>query len=248
MQSVAGQIFVKCNSTDTILHLKKKIEEEEGVEAESQSLYYLGYLITDDSIVVEDVIKEAKGGTYFNVVFPKAGKPREVTSDRERTLITGSRNKFQTILLKKNKTGQFKPKTKIFGSGQTFVIVYNTTGAVHHALVYEVKVKGTIVIKTEEEEDGSLDFKVTIVNGEEIVELKGLLHEYDESKNTQKEETMLGRAERVGKFLGNIGRFGNFIADLVFGGMFLYTLRFLLINFFKVLSWHSRRDTPEKNY
>jgi len=255
VQSGAGEFNLTVVSTDTILDLKKKIEEEEGVGAERQSLYYLGYMITDDRILIEELIKEAQGGTSFNVVFPKAGKPRAVTSDREITLITGSRNKFQTLLLKKKKTMQFKPKkTKIFSSGQTFAIVYNTTGTVIgnrilHALVYEVNVEGTIVIKTEEDEDGSLNFTVTIVNGEEIVqELQGMLHEYDETKNTQEEGTMLDRAERVGTFLRNIARVGDFIAGLVFGGIFLYALRFLLINFFKFLSWNSRRETPEKNF
>ena len=52
---LSGTFTVSVGLSDTILDLKKKIDEEEGLEPERQALYYKGYLINDDTVSVGDL-------------------------------------------------------------------------------------------------------------------------------------------------------------------------------------------------
>ena len=204
---------------DTILDLKDKIDEEGGADPARQSLYYKGYLINEDDTIVEDLV--GLGEKTFILVLPKAGKSREITSDREKFLITGSHQNFQSNWIPKNKR-----TTRISLISKKFGIVYNTESnaigkRVYHVEVFEINEKGSIDIKTVSNEGEEKQYKVTMIDDKNPddpgKELKGVMKTYDESEQVST-TPMLTRMETVSKIFGNVGRFISAIGDLVFGG------------------------------
>lgn len=216
IQSVAESFTLTLDSLDTILELKNKIDEKAGADPARQSLYYKGYLINEDDTIVEDLV--GLGEKTFILVLPKAGNIKEITSDTEKFLITGSRQNFQTNWILENQTMRIKLISKKFG------IVYNTEGdeigkRVYHVEVFEVNEKGSIDIKTVSNEGEKEQYKVTMIDDknpdEPGKELKGVMKTYNESEQVPP-PPMLTRMETVSKIAG---RFISAIGIIVFGGL-----------------------------
>ena len=109
---------------------------------------------------MEEIV--GSGGKTFILVLPKAGRSREITSDREKFLITGSRRNFQVNLIPKNKSIRVNLVSKKFG------IVYNTEGnevgkRVYFVEVFEITGKGSIDITTISDEKGTEDYKEGLI-------------------------------------------------------------------------------------
>eukprot|EP00092_Neocalanus_flemingeri_P015194 GFUD01016412.1.p1 GENE.GFUD01016412.1~~GFUD01016412.1.p1 ORF type:complete len:237 (+),score=49.72 GFUD01016412.1:81-791(+) len=216
VQLSAGNFSVSIKDSATVWDLKQKIEEEQGVGPERQSLYFNAYPIDSDNVSVKDLVSLV--GT-FTLVLPTAAKKRKIVSDTEVFLIFGSRRDFKTLSLRKNKTDTITLSSSKFG------VVYKTEGTdmekkVYNAEVFEIKDKGIISVKTEDRE-GSLIFTVTLLDEKDPEKpgkvLEGILKSYDESKNTQ--ETSMDKASKASKVLANIGKFIGVIGGLVFAGV-----------------------------
>ena len=207
----SGDFMITINVGDTIGDLKKKIEEEEGLDQEGQSLYFKGFLIDEDSVPVSDLTK--LGANTFSLTLPTlSGQNQEILADSQLHLVVGSRHDFETLLVPKNQTSTFKLVSKKFG------IIYHEEGSegkrIFRAEVFKIKDKGTINVKTSDRDDDILSYKVTLDGSEE--ELKGVLKSYDESKN--KQEDNLTKAKNYSKVVANVGKFIAAIGALVFGG------------------------------
>merc|ERR1711936_737999 len=216
IQALSGTFTVSIGLSDTILDLKKKIDEEEGLEPERQALYYKGYLINDDTVSVGDLI-QLGGGNTFSLVLPTAGVVQNIKGDRQLHLITGSQQDFKTHLIPKNETKRYDLPSKKFG------IVYNKEGSdvgtrVFHVEKFKVKEKGTIDIETVER-DGTLSFKVTLLDEKNLdgpgKELMGVIDTYDE-RNIRHEDG-LTTGVKVAKILGHLGSFIGGIGTIIFG-------------------------------
>jgi hypothetical protein len=130
---------------------------------------------------VEEIV--GSGGKTFILVLPKASTAstaftsisastafaafslptaREITSDREKFLITGNRRNFHVNLIPKNKSIKVNLVSKKFG------IVYNTEGnevgkRVYFVEVFEITGKGSIDITTVSDEQGTEDYKGVLI-------------------------------------------------------------------------------------
>merc|ERR1719427_983542 len=170
---------VSVDNSATILDLKKKIKETQGIDPERQTLYYKGYLINDDEVALTDL-----GGNTLSLVLPTAGDVKEIRSDRQLTLVIGSKQDFGTLSMARNQTSRYKLSSKQFG------IVHNTEGSevgkrVYRVEVFKVKKEGFIDIKTAENDD-TVSYTVTLLSEENLdepgTELKGVIEIYDEAK------------------------------------------------------------------
>jgi len=215
IQTLSGNFNVSISHTDTILDLKKKIDEAEGMEPEEQTLSLKGYIINDDNVPVSE-LTQLGGGNIFSLALPAAGATRSIISDRQLHLITGSQQDFKTHLIPKNETKRYNLPSKKFG------IVFNKEGSdvgtrVFHVEKFKVKEKGTIDIKTVER-DGTLSFKVTLLDEENLdgpgQELMGVIDTYDE-RNIRHEDG-LTTGVKVAKILGHLGSFIGGVGAIVF--------------------------------
>ena len=110
--------MITINVGDTIGDLKKKIEEEEGLDQEGQSLYFKGFLIDEDSVPVSDLTKH--GANTFSLTLPTlSGQKQEILGDSQLHLVVGSRHDFETRLVPKNDTSTFKLVSQKFGISTT---------------------------------------------------------------------------------------------------------------------------------
>jgi len=212
IHALSGDFMITISGGDTIGDLKKKIEEEEGLDQEGQSLYFKGFLIDEDSVPVSDLTK--LGANTFSLTLPTlSGQNQEILADSQLHLVVGSRHDFETLLVPKNRTSTFKLVSQKFG------IIYHEEGSegkrIFRAEVFKIKDKGTINVKTSDRDDDILSYKVTLDGSEE--ELKGVLKSYEESKN--KQEDNLSTAQKISKIVANVGKGIAAIGGLVFGGM-----------------------------
>jgi len=218
IQTLSGNFNVSIGHSDTILDLKKKIEEAEGMEPELQTLSLMGYIIDDDNVPVSELTQ--LGGNTFSLLLPKAGAPRRITSDRQLYIVTGNRNDFSTLLIHENETKAYKLRSKRFG------IIYEdgSGGSEHGTRVFNVEVfkmteKGNIEIKTKDK-GNTFSYEVFLLdeknpNGPGKL-LTGVNDTYDENK----QKDVWSKAGKIAKILGNAGTFGTFlcaVAELIFG-------------------------------
>ena len=218
----SGDFIITISGGDTIGDLKKKIEEEEGLDQEGQSLYFKGFLIDEDSVSVSDLTK--LGANTFSLTLPTlSGQNQEISADSQLHLVVGSRHDFETRLVPKNQTSTFKLVSQKFG------IIYHKEGSeigkrIFHANVFKIKEEGTIHVKTLVKDGGISSYKVTLQNSDgSEEELVGVLKSYDESKN--KQEDNWNRAEIASRIVGRgIGAIGA----LVFGGKTIILYIFFL--------------------
>merc|ERR1712215_52394 len=172
VQTDSDNLNLKTNPTSTIRDLKELIEKELYIRPERQNIYLLGYKISDDGLLVENMLKYL--GTdlppALTLVLPKAGKYHTFFSEREVFIITGNRRSFQSKVLRKQTKQTMKLNSPLFSRTKQFAIAYRIEGdepgkRIFHATSYCTNVRdGSIEIEsTENPEDA---FRVHLVNAD----------------------------------------------------------------------------------
>ena len=169
MPLFAGDEFsVFCEPSDTILDLKKIIEEEEGYDPERQKLFKY-FISLENHWKIENCLKD---GDTLSLSLPTASsKPIAFESDKENFILHGHSKNFSCQLLIPDRPEKLKLKSSKFG------VVYRTEGEVGNRIFYvrryelPKKMKdgiGCIQLRTEDN-----NIKVVLVidegpNGEEM--------------------------------------------------------------------------------
>ena len=155
----AGEEFkLLCGALDTIGTLKQRISTKNKISLSSVTLYCGPCLLDDDTLMVNDLLEFTES---FLLELPEAGE-KEIESEKEVFLVTGSRKKFE---------GPFRIKTaerpiKIEAYHDKFGIIthekVDTCGRKSYQVErYHLKGKGKVRLRTSE------------TSGEVLVYLKG---------------------------------------------------------------------------
>merc|ERR1711970_689968 len=175
----------ECSPADTVLVLKEKIEEGLGIEACNQWLYLHGYWISDDGSILGDFMKDEdeltlKAATATDPLPSKTKKFRVPVDDV--WIISGSKRKFTTHLIPKNRNVPIKLKSDSFG------LIYHIEGEQqgkrkYQAFRYNVQGIEDISIDTI---DGELE---VFNNGEKLEPADATV--YDERRSKYKTEVAM---------------------------------------------------------
>ena len=155
---IAGDTFkILCGASDTISTLKQKISTERWLSLSSVSLYCGPCLLTDDTLLVTDLLDLTDS---FLLELPEAGKI-EIESDKDVLLLTGSSKKFDAPLrIKKTKERTVRIKAHKDKFGIITDENVNSWGRKSYQ-VERYQVKGKVTLRTSE------------TSGEVLVFLKG---------------------------------------------------------------------------
>merc|ERR1711936_1352905 len=211
VQIDADNLNLKISPSTTIRDLKKLIEEEINIVPERQTLYLLGYKISDEELRVENLLMNMGTDKLppLTLVLPKAGK-HQFFSEREVFIITGTRRNFQSKLLKKQTTQKMKLSSPLFSRDESFAIVYPIEGDEpgnkrFHASKYTIRDRNGC-IKIRETADA---FRVLLVpnvedtdNDDDAEELVGETKVYNEAENINL-GNVLNTVARGAEFVGN---------------------------------------------
>jgi hypothetical protein len=103
-----------CKPSDTLLTLKETIESDEEIEPESQSIYFSGYWLSEDNILLSDFLKN---GDELILSFPTAsGGPTKCQSNIDVWIVNGNKTQLVPksrsvpVTLKSNRFGLIRHK------------------------------------------------------------------------------------------------------------------------------------------
>merc|ERR1712215_666739 len=191
VQTDSDNLNLKTNPTSTIRDLKELIEKELYIRPERQNIYLLGYKISDDGLLVENMLKYL--GTdlppALTLVLPKAAKYHTFFSEREVFIITGNRRSFQSKVLRKQTKQTMELNSSLVRRTQQFAIAYRIEGdepgkRIFHATSYRSNFRdGSIEIEFTENSEDAFHFRVHLVNANgETEDLVGETKVYNEEE------------------------------------------------------------------
>merc|ERR1711892_461067 len=193
----------RCAPSDTLLSLKEKINENEGIQPSHQNLFHLGYWLNEPSVLLGDFLQD---GDEIILDLSRAATKDFVNNAQSVVwLVNGTKHKFKTHLLMKRAKIPIKLDSGIFG------IVYHTDGSVqgerkYQVLRYNVATFAKVELKT-------IDGGVQVVLHGNILKPQDST-EYDERRS----KTKLAVVKECSKIAADIGSFVQGITALVFPG------------------------------
>jgi len=199
---------VSCDPSDTIKTLKDKIDETEGIDPTSQSIYFGGYLLNDQEMVLGDMLTDGDELT-LSLPFAESEKdPRKFTSNCDTWIVNGSKKNFKLHLVKKGRPVPIKLKEDAFG------LVYHKEGEKEGERIYQVE--RFIVEK---------DAEIILKNSEDKTEvyLNGNIIDPLETEvfDERKRQTKMELASYGATIAGKIGRFLTGISAIIYPGIAL---------------------------
>eukprot|EP00090_Calanus_glacialis_P000081 TRINITY_DN10059_c0_g1_i1.p1 TRINITY_DN10059_c0_g1~~TRINITY_DN10059_c0_g1_i1.p1 ORF type:complete len:249 (-),score=56.61 TRINITY_DN10059_c0_g1_i1:88-834(-) len=195
----------QCEPTDTLLSLKEQIESDEGIEPKKQTLFFHGYWISEDSLLLGDFLKDADELTLSLPTAALTIKKFENLAQKDVWVVNGSKHRFTMHLVPRTRNIPIKLKSKLFG------IVYHTEGTKqgerkYQVLRYDVEDFDKVELKTI---DGNVE---VILDGSSIEPTDSGV--FDEARNKTKMEL----AKVVSKIGVDVAKFLRGVAALVYPG------------------------------
>merc|ERR1711892_1543867 len=194
-----------CQPGETVLDLKTKIEEAENLRPCSQFLYYNGYHLSQDDVVLGDFLATTKKKLDLSLPVAAGGKKNFMNdSNRDVFLVYGSEHNFQTIKVPKRRN--FKVPIKL--PTETFGLVYHIEGKEPGTRKYNVE---QYLVKEAE------NFKFITTNGniEVYADEEKLVMEVATIYDERQSKTVWEKTMQVAKAAYNIGNFVSGIASIV---------------------------------
>merc|ERR1711892_336449 len=195
----------RCDPSDTLLSLQQQIEENEGIDPEFQKIYFMGYRISEPSILLGDFLKD-KDELTLCIPTSAIRSNFQNNTQSEVKVVNGSKDNFKVHVVPKRKKIPIKLTSANFG------IVYQTEGTVHGQRLYQV-------LRYNVENFDEIELKT--VEGEVQVVLGGKQIEpidstpFDERRSRSRMEAV----QDCSKIAANIGKFLKGIAAIVYPGV-----------------------------
>merc|ERR1712106_1095398 len=192
----------RCDPSDTLLSLKEKIDENEGIQPSHQNLFQLGYWLSEPSVLLGDFLQD---GDELVLDLSRAATKDFMNNSLSLVwLVNGTKHKFKTHLLEK------RAKIPIKLDKETFGIVYHTDGTVPGERKYQVYRYN--VANFAKVELQTIDGKVQVVLFGNVLPPQDS-SEYDEARS----KTNMERVKECVTMAAPIGSFVQGITALVFG-------------------------------
>ena len=212
IKTVTNTIFLdydasvyECEPSDTLLSLKEQIEDDQAIETENQSLYYQGYWINEDNLLLGDLNEND-----FELILTlptAAGPPNEFTNNAlsDVWIVNGTKHKFKTHLVLKRKNIPIKLTSGTFG------IVYHRHGLISGKRKYQVL--RFVVTEYDQIQFQTIDGNIAVLlNGNPVEPTDATV--YDENRSKTKMELAI----QSSKILANVGKFLSGIGNIIFPG------------------------------
>merc|ERR1711892_1081589 len=195
----------RCDPSDTLLSLQQQIEESEGVDPEFQKIYFMGYRISEPSVLLGDFLKDKDELTLCIPTSAKISNFQNNTQT-EVLVVNGKKHKFKIHVVPKRKKIPIKLTSGNFG------IAYQTEGTVPGKRMYQVcryNVPNFDEIELKTVEDDVLVF----LGGKKIEPIDSTI--FDERRSQTKKEAV----QDYSKIAADIGKFLKGFAAIVFPGV-----------------------------
>ena len=193
----------RCAPSDTLLSLKEKINENEGIQPSHQNLFNQGYWLSEPSVLLGDFLQD--GDELILDLSRAATKDFMNNALSVVWLVNGTKHKFKIHLLMK------RAKIPIKLDSETFGIVYHTDETVPGERKYQVR-RYKVANFTKVELQTNTDGKVQVVLFGNILPPQDC-SEYDEARS----KTNMERVKECVTMAAPIGSFVQGITALVFG-------------------------------
>jgi len=218
IQTIEGIfLLLKVPEAANVVDLTNLAEKENGVPASETMVQFMGCLLDEEDLLLPVADYLALGNITFTFLNAKNGIKRNTTkdlsSDIDVDIITGSSRKFKWRKVFPNRQMKFKLPSSKFG------LVYHKEGEeegkrIFHVEVFDVVEEGSIQLRTKEGETIPEVFLIPPEHPEKPEQkLCGIQKTYDENDR----RSMLDTAVKVSKIFGSFFNLGS-ILQMIFGG------------------------------